>query len=63
MLLHKYTHFAHLNWLFFRHKQGSRKITAMELANIVSEEEQDAATSVDNTYYDKVSCELNFQHL
>ena len=26
----------------------------MELANIVSKEEQDAATSVDNTYYDTV---------
>ena len=49
-------------WLFFRHKQGSRKITAMELANIVSKEEQDAATSVDNTYYDTVPSKLNFTY-
>ena len=48
-------------WLFIRHKQGSRKVTAMELANIDSKEE-DAATSVDNTYYDTVSSELNSQH-
>ena len=33
----------------------------MELANIDSKE-QDAATSVDNTYYDTVSSELNSQH-
>ena len=32
----------------------------MELANIDSKEE-DATTSVDNTYYDTVSSELNFQ--
>ena len=49
-------------WLFIRYRQGSRKITAMELANIVSKEEQDAATSVDNTFYDKVSCELIFTY-
>ena len=49
-------------WLIIRHKQGSRKVTAMELANIDSKE-QDVTTSVDNTYYDTVSSELNFQHL
>ena len=45
---------------FIRHKQGSRKVTAMELASIDSKE-QDATTSVDNTYYDTVSSELNSQ--
>ena len=34
----------------------------MELANIDSKEEQDAATSIDNTYYDTVPSKLNFTY-